>query len=285
MAIRNEAHFHVKATDRLPQPSAIERSLLDRVSDLSGRLGDIGPVNIQPWRQLVTVDEADIGVDVANCIRTIRNDELLDAYAEYHGDWSAIAFSTSDELGRGSELAGLRQALQGDLGNLDRFVDYLEELSTRVLNGPSSMRNHPIYTAADRHGRFVEYPAASSIRDQLGLLLDVLANPATDALFRATVAYVTIVNVHPFSDGNGRVARHLFNAVLRDDGLKLGAYVPIKELIAISRSGLIIHTARAWKRWEWNWIFADMCAAIELSLLLAQPSESWEFEKHKAGRT
>ncbi|MCT6953450.1 hypothetical protein, partial [Salmonella enterica] len=84
---------------------------------------------------------------------------------------------------------------------------------------------------------------------------------------------------------DGRVARHLFNAVLRDDGLKLGAYVPIKELIAISRSGLIIHTARAWKLWEWNWIFADMCAAIELSLLLAQPSESWEFEKHKAGRT
>jgi len=281
MVVREDARLQVQAIDRLPEPSAISRPLLERVGYLCGRLGDIEPADVQKWRPLVSVHEADVSPDVARCIRTVRNDELLDAYAEYHGNAAAIAFSTDDELERGRHLVGLSRALQGDLDNLDGFIAYLEGLSARVLKGPSGVRRHPIYTAADRYGRFKEYPPASSIRDQLGLVLDVLANPSTDALFRATVAYVAIINIHPFSDGNGRVARHLFNAVLADSGLRPGSYVPIKELIAISRGGMIIHIARAWKRWEWDWIVADMCAAIELSLLLGQPSDSWKSQRIK----
>ena len=50
--------------------------------------------------------------------------------------------------------------------------------------------------------------------------------------------------IHPFNDGNGRVARALTNALLIEQGCAVSRYVSLEELIADSADALLPGVAR-----------------------------------------
>jgi len=70
-----------------------------------------------------------------------------------------------------------------------------------------------------------------------------------------------LCNVHPFGDGNGRVSRLVFNALLRgpDDE---GPYIPLHELGRVSRAGFLIAMRLAQYRNEWGMLASFLLEAV-----------------------
>lgn len=59
---------------------------------------------------------------------------------------------------------------------------------------------------------------------------------------RAAMAHVELVRIHPFSDGNGRMARLLLQVLLHEDGIPA---LPLEAAFTWSRTAYITHVARA----------------------------------------
>lgn len=84
-------------------------------------------------------------------------------------------------------------------------------LSHDLEKGPGTYRRGPIYVYDEREQvRVYEGPAANEIA---GLLEELAANlqsdTDTDPLVRGAMAHLNLVMIHPFRDGNGRMARAL----------------------------------------------------------------------------
>jgi Fic family protein len=104
---------------------------------------------------------------------------------------------------------------------------------------PGRWRSGPIgVTAADGTLEF-RGPDANRVPDLMEEVVDSLAtaDKAVDVVVRAAMAHLNLISVHPFADGNGRVARIVQSLVLARDGH------PRPELFSIEQY-LGNHTAR-----------------------------------------
>ena len=68
-------------------------------------------------------------------------------------------------------------------------------------------------------------PAADHLGELMARFLDRLDNEG-HVIAKAVLAHLMLATIHPFPDGNGRVARFLMNAVLLGSGLP---WVTIEE--------------------------------------------------------
>jgi Fic family protein len=80
--------------------------------------------------------------------------------------------------------------------------------------------------------------------------------------FAATVALLLITNCHAFTDGNGRVARVVFNAVLRPSEPAVTHYLPLREIATFARGGYIIRARQAEIHGNWAPLADFMLAAV-----------------------
>lgn len=124
--------------------------------------------------------------------------------------------------------AVLAQALERDeapsFAVATRFHDALEA-------GASGLRTTAIFGADER------YLDASAIAGELAALDAALA-AARDGLEAAFRAYVGVVTIHPFSNGNGRTARLLADYILMKDAwLPLCFGSPIASHVAQTHGG------------------------------------------------
>lgn len=83
-------------------------------------------------------------------------------------------------------------------------------LSTAILAG---YRTHPVFLRGSRHVP----PRSEALRDAMPALFDLIESEPAPAV-RAVLGHWLIGYVHPFPDGNGRVARFLMNALLASGG-------------------------------------------------------------------
>jgi hypothetical protein len=102
---------------------------------------------------------------------------------ENHGDWYRELFAASVTAGiiKASDLAGYR-------------------------NGPVFIRN-------SRHVP----PRSEAVRDLMPIYFDLL-EVEEDAAVRVVLGHFFFVNIHPYSDGNGRIGRFLMNLMLAAGG-------------------------------------------------------------------
>lgn len=97
--------------------------------------------------------------------------------------------------------------------------------------GPGLWRTGPIgVTAADGSLEF-RGPDAEEVPRLMGEVVDWLAGGDldADAFVRAAMAHLHVTSVHPFRDGNGRVARIVQSLVLAREGLGSPEFFSIEE--------------------------------------------------------
>ena len=153
---------------------------------------------------------------------------------------------TREVVEHGLTITGKPLKDQAEARNLSHALDYLEELATRTAtpiteNDVRQLHAFVLEGISDEAGAYRTVPVAISGSDypppgpesvpvkmaEFGRWLADVSVPADDAfagvkgLFAAAVAHTWLVTVHPFVDGNGRVARLLMNLMLMRRGFPI----------------------------------------------------------------
>lgn len=140
-----------------------------------------------------------------------------------------------------AEIRGYRQAL-GYVLAMAKDADFRLDvsavrgmhfmmLSHDLSKSPGSYRQGVVYVHDEATGENVyEGPPAEDVPALVAELMDGLTNGAgADPLVDAAMAHLNLVMIHPFRDGNGRMARALQTLVLSRGGIGEPAFSSIEE--------------------------------------------------------
>ena len=103
-----------------------------------------------------------------------------------------------------------------------------------LTGGAGRWRPGAIYVRSERTRKVVyEGPEAIEVPGLMEELVDELQeqDPAVPATVRAAMAHLNLAMIHPFRDGNGRMARILQAVVLAREGVLAPAFVSIEEYL------------------------------------------------------
>lgn len=108
------------------------------------------------------------------------------------------------------------------------FMMLKHDLSTR----PGRWRRGAIFIATDPDQRVVyEGPDVDLVDDLMTELVDSLDSADGHSVVRAAMAHLNLVMIHPFADGNGRMARCLQTLVLSHDRVLGPTFCSIEEYL------------------------------------------------------
>ena len=107
----------------------------------------------------------------------------------------------------------------GSVINLDHGSWYRELFSPSVVAGIikasdlAGYRNNQVFISQSRHVP----PDPASVRDAMPVLFELLESES-DSAVRCVLGHFIFVYIHPYPDGNGRIARFIMNAMLASGG-------------------------------------------------------------------
>jgi hypothetical protein len=151
------------------------------------------------------------------------------------------------------------------MGSPDTFVAVVLSLATSLTGTSANVRRGHIFLGADASGTRIELTAPARVPAALAACGNFLYRHAsTHPVFTAVVVLALFVNIHPLVDGNGRVARVLYNFCLKTGGLRQTDYVPFYEIAERSRGGYEIALRKAEIRRDWAALFGWCLAAHQI---------------------
>lgn len=224
---------------RCPTITAQEDAALDRIAEIQHEMRFYVS---EPRRWLGAVRK----VLAARSIQGSNSIEGLNVSAE--DAVAAIEGQELDETNEQSRLAteGNRRAMTYVL-QLARDEDFAYTRSTlRSLHfmmteydldaRPGLWRAGPIYVYNESSGeRLYEGPEADTLPDLTAALMQQLNSEAVDVdqnvIVRAAMAHLNLVMIHPFRDGNGRMARCLQSLVLTRAKILVPEFCSIEEYL------------------------------------------------------
>jgi Fic family protein len=164
-----------------------------------------------------------------------------------------------------------------------------------VGNWRDNTPDHPMQVVSGMLGRekvHFQAPDAALLPDEMGAFLQWFNGPAdTDPFLKAAIAHFWFVTIHPFDDGNGRIARAIADMQLaRADGTRHRFYsmsAQIRKeknkyydvLEQIQKGGIDI---TGWLEWFFNCLGRALTATDETLGVVLQKAKFWD--KH-AGTT
>lgn len=159
------------------------------------------------------------------------------------------------------------------------FRDRLAALNHALTDGKDGWRTGFVKLSDDQAGNQIYFPAVSAVPRQIERVQALLAAPGNaPPLFTAAIAYVMLLNCHPFTDGNGRTARVVFNHLLRRAGMPSDVYLPLNEIARRSDGGYEIALRMAEVRGEWapflHWLLDAIACCHALTADRREPSPS-----------
>jgi Fic family protein len=176
--------------------------------------------------------------------RAIRGSNSIEGYVVDEDD-AAAALDDEEPLSAGeqtwAEIRGYRQALgyvlqmAGDSHfTIDtsamRSMHYMM-LAHDLSKSPGQYRTGPIHVHDDKHDSVVyEGPEAGrvpALMDELAASLQ--ADLDADPLVRGAMAHLNLVMIHPFRDGNGRMARALQTLAISRQSIIEPAFSSVEE--------------------------------------------------------
>jgi Fic family protein len=139
-------------------------------------------------------------------------------------------------------LAGYRDAMTYVLQLADDRDAGIDEGTIKALHfmmlkhdlakGPGRWRPGYIAVSNNATGRIVyEGPDAHSIPELIDSMLHALSQDRAPTLIRAAMAHLNLVMIHPFRDGNGRMARCLQTLVIARDRINAPVFSSVEEYL------------------------------------------------------
>ncbi|MDR1791787.1 MAG: Fic family protein [Propionibacteriaceae bacterium] len=101
-----------------------------------------------------------------------------------------------------------------------------------MKNRPGLWRSGGIYVRNDELNTVVyEGPDVDEVPQLVDELVDTLNSPTEHSIIDAAMAHLNLVMIHPFRDGNGRMARCLQSLVLGRDGVLSPVFMSVEEYL------------------------------------------------------
>jgi Fic family protein len=105
-------------------------------------------------------------------------------------------------------------------------------LKHRLDKDPGRWRPGDIYVVRESTGeQTYEGPDADEVPDLIGSMIEELEGSDAPVLVRAAMAHLNLVMVHPFRDGNGRMARALQTLILAREEIRAPVFSSIEEFL------------------------------------------------------
>jgi Fic family protein len=156
-----------------------------------------------------------------------------------------------------------------------------------LSKSPGRYRTGSIYIHDDAGGRTVyEGPDPTAVPDLMQSLASSLSNRDGDAIVRAAMAHLNLVMIHPFRDGNGRMARALQTLVLAQDQVLEPTFSSIEEWLGhntqhyynvlAATGGGAWHPDRGARLWVKFNLRAHHMQAQTLRRRVAEAQSQWE---------
>lgn len=220
-----------------PPLATKEIEVLERIDDLRRALGHRVGTSPKRWYGLLrritfaravrgsnSIEGYDVSLDDA--IAAAEGEEPLDAKTEA---WAAVT-------GYQSAMTYVLQL--ADDPHFSYSPDLLRSLHFMMLQyklakNPGRWRLRPIFVRDDERDEVVyEGPPADLVPGLVGeLLADLNAGSEAPRIVQAAMAHLNLVMIHPFSDGNGRMARCLQTLVLARGGVLAPQFSSIEEYL------------------------------------------------------
>ena len=97
---------------------------------------------------------------------------------------------------------------------------------------PGRYRTGDVWVEDETGSRVYQAPDARLISDLMGSLVESLSSDdSVPVMFRAAMAHLNLVMIHPFRDGNGRMARALQTMVLSAEGVVSPVFSSVEEYL------------------------------------------------------
>ncbi|MEV6101595.1 Fic family protein [Nocardia sp. NPDC051981] len=177
--------------------------------------------------------------------RAIQGSNSIEGYVVNTDDAAAAVdyeeALTADER-TFAEIRGYRQALGYVLtmaqGNTAIDESALKALHYMMLGhdlgkSPGQYRTGPIYVRKDNGDTVYEGPGSATVPGLMSELAETLATEA-DPIIAGAMAHLNLVMIHPFRDGNGRMARALQTLVVSRGGLAEPTFCSIEEWLGVN---------------------------------------------------
>lgn len=153
---------------------------------------------------------------------TIEGEEPLDTTAET----KAALAGYRDALTYVLQLAEADPRIDESLLNALHFMMTKHDLSAR----PGRYRQGAVWVADENGDHVYDSPAAESVEPLMGRLIESLDHDrSAPVMFQAAMAHLNLTMIHPFRDGNGRMARALQTMVLSRDGIVSPIFSSVEE--------------------------------------------------------
>ncbi len=217
-----------------PEPSPEDIEVLGEIHASRGRLADV----------LRTPRRWQGGLRRTMLARAIRGSNSIEGY-DVEIDDAAAALDDDAPLSADqqtfAEIRGYRQALGYVLQMAADPHFVLDQSAIRSMHfmmlshafskSPGQYRSGPIYVRDDHDDRVVyEGPDARLVPELVNELVDGLRHgDGADPIVRAAMAHLNLVMIHPFRDGNGRMARALQTLVLAREEIVEPSFSSVEE--------------------------------------------------------
>lgn len=166
-------------------------------------------------------------VDLDDALAAVEGDEPLDAQSE---TWAAV-------VGYRNAMTYVLQLANDPHFSLDgTLLRSLHFMMTGydLRRKPGRWRTGPIYVRNDSTGETVyEGPDAEDVPRLVDeLVADLNRDGAgVPVILRAAMAHLNLVMIHPYSDGNGRMARGLQTLILAREGILAPQFSSVEEYL------------------------------------------------------
>lgn len=110
---------------------------------------------------------------------------------------------------------------------------------------PGALRTGPIYVTGPVGSTAFEGPPAQSVPSLIQEFVDVLTTTRDHPLIAAAMAHLNLVSIHPFEDGNGRIARVIQSLVIARTGETAPELGSIEEFLSSHTAGYYAALATA----------------------------------------